>query len=254
MQRLHRRVYLLGAAPPTLRARARAAALACAPNAFVSHRSAAWLWSLLPEHWDDVDVSVVGRNPGGRPGVRLHRVRTLRRRDVRSLHGIPLTSPATTICDLAATQPAPVLGRALSEAQVLKLLTEREMHAAVERAAPRPGAARLRTLLETEPTLTRSEAERRLLTLIRDAGLPMPQANVKLHGYTVDFLWRPERLIVEVDGFAFHAHRSAFERDRQRDARLTAAGFRVIRVTWRQLTGEPLAVIASIAQALAAAA
>ncbi|MFZ0041498.1 MAG: DUF559 domain-containing protein [Solirubrobacteraceae bacterium] len=99
--------------------------------------------------------------------------------------------------------------------------------------------------------MTRSKAERLLLALINEAELPRPMTNVRLHGYEVDFLWRAEKLVVEVDGHRFHGHRAAFERDRKRDQVLTAAGYRVIRVTWRQLEHEPVAVAVRIAQALA---
>jgi very-short-patch-repair endonuclease len=101
---------------------------------------------------------------------------------------------------------------------------------------------------------TRSEAERLLLAMVEDAQLPLPAVNVPLEGYEVDFFWRVEKLVVEVDGHGFHGHRAAFERDRRRDQRLVAAGYRVIRVTWRQLVGEPLALISRIAQALVAGA
>jgi very-short-patch-repair endonuclease len=70
----------------------------------------------------------------------------------------------------------------------------------------------------------------------------------------VDFLWRRHRLIVEIDGYRFHSSRSAFERDRRRDAELAAAGYQVIRVTWRQITEEPYSVVALLSQTLAAAA
>ncbi len=73
---------------------------------------------------------------------------------------------------------------------------------------------------------------------------------MRLDGYVVDAVWIAQRLIVEVDGFRFHGHRAAFERDRKRDAALLALGYRVIRVTWRQITEEPLAVVATLAQAL----
>jgi very-short-patch-repair endonuclease len=65
-------------------------------------------------------------------------------------------------------------------------------------------------------------------------------------------MWREQRLIVEVDGFAFHGSRHAFERDRRRDAELLAAGFRVVRFTWRQIAGEPEVVVARLAVLLAA--
>ncbi len=90
--------------------------------------------------------------------------------------------------------------------------------------------------------MTRSEAERKLLELLRDARLPPPETNARVLGYEVDFLWRAQKLVVEVDGYAFHGHRAAFERDRAKDQVLVAAGYRVIRVTWRQLEREPLVV------------
>ncbi|MGH2914135.1 MAG: endonuclease domain-containing protein, partial [Solirubrobacteraceae bacterium] len=117
------------------------------------------------------------------------------------------------------------------------------------------GTRRLAALLANEcgPAPTRSEAERRLRALIDAAGLPRPLFNARLHGFEVDALWPSLRVVVEVDGFAFHAHRGAFERDRRRDQRLVAAGYTVIRITWRQLAHEPLGVVARLAQALALA-
>ena len=116
-----------------------------------------------------------------------------------------------------------------------------------------PVTAPARTLRDDEPSLTRSEAERRMLALIRAARLPAPATNVRVRRHEVDMLWREERLIVEIDGFAFHSSRAAFERDRIRDAELQALGYRVLRITWRQLTDEPEAVVALLAGALSAA-
>ena len=117
----------------------------------------------------------------------------------------------------------------------------------------RRGTGVLRRVLtrETSPALTRSEAERRFLHLLRAAGIPPTDTNVRLGAYEVDFLWRSERLVVEVDGYAYHSTRAAFERDRRRDADLQALGYRVLRVTWRQLVEEREAVIACVAQARA---
>jgi very-short-patch-repair endonuclease len=98
--------------------------------------------------------------------------------------------------------------------------------------------------------LTRSEAERRLVSLVRAAGLPAPEHNVRIDGLEVDLFWRDHALVIEVDGFAYHSGRAAFERDRSRDARLTALGIAVMRITWRQLVHEPHAVVARLAQAL----
>ena len=93
--------------------------------------------------------------------------------------------------------------------------------------------------------------ERRLLELIRGAGLPRPLTNVNVAGYEVDFAWPEQRLIIEVDGYEFHRSREAFERDRARDAALLAAGHRVLRVTWRQLITEPQQLVATFSSALA---
>ncbi len=244
MQRLHRRVYLLGAAPPSTAARYWAAVLACRPRALISHRSAAAVWGMLPEEEGDVHVTVLARNPRTRPGIVVHRTRTMVRADLRHRDGLPVTSPARTLADLARSDPGRTAERALSEARVLKVVTD----GALAKAAVR--SPQLRALLTDGPAITRSEAERRLLELVARAGLPRPRTNAKLHGFMVDFLWTEQRLIIEVDGFRFHGHRGAFERDRMRDQVLIAHGYHVIRITWRQLTEEPLAVLARIAQAL----
>jgi very-short-patch-repair endonuclease len=112
----------------------------------------------------------------------------------------------------------------------------------------------VRALLRVQsgPALTRSQAERRLLHVIRKAELPEPETNARLHGFEVDFYWPASGLVLEVDGYAFHGNRPAFEQDRKRDQALVAVGLRVIRVTWRQLVERPLAVVARIAQALLA--
>ena len=111
----------------------------------------------------------------------------------------------------------------------------------------------LRQLLERDapPALTRSVAEDRFLAVVRAAPIPEPEVNVLIGRYEVDFLWRLQRLVVEVDGFEFHSSRTEFESDRLRDAELQASGFRVIRVTWQQLTRQPKAMLARLAEALA---
>jgi very-short-patch-repair endonuclease len=100
----------------------------------------------------------------------------------------------------------------------------------------------------------RSAAEERLVGLVRAAGIPRPDHNVRVGPYELDVVWQGARLAVEIDGFAYHSSRAAFERDRRRDAELAAAGWNVIRVTWRQLLDEPEAVVARLAAALARAA
>ncbi|MGI8461988.1 MAG: endonuclease domain-containing protein [Solirubrobacterales bacterium] len=115
--------------------------------------------------------------------------------------------------------------------------------------------SRLRPLVDpaSEAALTRSDAERRFLALIRAAKLPLPRVNTRLGAHEVDFVWTQQRLAVEVDGFRYHSSRHAFERDRARDVDIAALGYTVIRATWHQIVDEPFALVARFAQALASA-
>jgi very-short-patch-repair endonuclease len=256
LHRLHRGVYAVGHTALVPLAREMAAVLACGgEGAAISHRSAAVLWGLVPRDDGPVDVTVA-RSGGRRRGLRIHRSRTLRAEDVRWLQGIPTTSPERTLLDFAETAQDRELERALDEAIVQRLTTHAALVAAVRNAPGRQAAPRLSALLARSdpPALTRSEAEERLLALVRAARLEAPEVNVRVKGHLVDFLWRRHRLIVEIDGYRFHSSRSAFERDRRRDAELAAAGYQVIRVTWRQITEEPYSVVALLSQTLAAAA
>jgi very-short-patch-repair endonuclease len=249
MQRLYRGVYLLGAAPPTPMARARAAVCACGAGAALSHRSAAEIYRLLPETDGGVDVTVVGRNPGAEPGIRLHRPRALARHDIVTMRGMRITSVARTISDLAATESPQEVEQAFQEALYRKIVTPRAVLAVVQREPMRRGAPVIRALLG-EDRMTRSEKERVLLKLIDAAGLPRPLTNVRLHGYLADVYWPAHRLVLEFDGWQAHGHRLAFEHNRKRDQVMLANGLAVMRVTDRHLGFEPVALVARIAQAL----
>jgi very-short-patch-repair endonuclease len=252
LHRLHRGVYAVGHTALVPLAREMAAVLACGPDSAISHRAAAVVLRLLERPGALIDVTV-RRSNRSRPGLRIHRSRALLPADVCWHEGIPVTTPNRTLVDLAETEPARDLERAFDEAITQRLTTYPSVSAAVERSRGRQGVSKIRELLarSMEPTLTRSEAEERCLALIREAALPAPEVNGVIAGHRVDFSWREEALILEVDGYRFHSSRSAFERDRRRDAELQAAGFRVMRVTWRQLTGEPIAVATRLARALA---
>jgi len=214
-----------------------AAVLACGGRALVSHHSAAALYGLPVAPADEVQVTVVARHCRSRPRLQVHRVEELDPRDRHYERGIPLTSPARTLIDLASEASPDELERALAEAYALRLVTEAGVIDAIGRAQNRAGVATLRAELgrEAGPALTDSEAERMLLRLIRAGDLPPPLTQVRVAGYRVDLLWPRQRLIVEIDGFRYHGHRAAFERDRRKDAALVAAGYRGIRVTARQI-------------------
>lgn len=247
---LHRGVFVVG---PLLvpNARELAAVLSCGSTAVLSHHSAAALWGIRPGTEGDVDVTVA-RQLRARHGIRIHRVRAFEPQDVTSRHGIPVTTPARTLLDLAGGLNRHGLARAVEEAQVHRLVSHAGLQALLARSRGRRGAATLRAVLQAghEPAFTRSEAEAMLLALIRKARLPTPEVNVQIGGYEVDFLWRTRRLVVEVDGFAYHSTRAAFERDRRKDADLQALGLRTTRLTYRQIAREPEATIARLAMNL----
>jgi len=250
LQRLHRSIYAFGVASGSPPAVALAAVLACGPGAVLSHCSAAVLWGLVEgPHTGPHDVTVPGRHRVGDAGIRAHRTRALLAGDWTTSAGIPITRPPRTLVDVAAVLDRRALERALDEALVLRLARTSEVRAALRRAGRVRGSAVLAALLARDagPTLTRSVAEERLLALVREAGPPPPRLNPRVQGLEVDLLWVAERVVVEMDGFAYHGGRAAFERDRARDARLQAAGYATIRVTWRQLEGSPAPTLARIA-------
>lgn len=252
LHRRHRGVYLVGSPILPPGAAELAALFACGDEALISHRSAVALWDCLPWRAGPVDVTVVAMNRRQRAGINLYRVEQLDRRDRRLRHGIAVTAPARSLIDFAADAEDDELEAALSEARALRLIRDGELEAALERAGNRRGVARMRRLRgrEDDHGYTRSRAERLMRKLAREAGLPQPLCNARLHGYRVDFVWLEQRLIIEVDGYQFHGHRSAFERDRRKDQVLTAAGYRVVHVTWLQLLHEPVRVAAVLASAL----
>lgn len=252
LHRVHQGIYVVGHLALAPLAAERAALMACGPHALLSHATAAWLWGVLDDQPKLVDLTVVGRRCRAKMGLRIHGVARLDQRDIRRREGLWLTAPARTVVDLAARVTMHELERLVAELRIRRLIRDGELEAALERTGSPAGSARMRAFLEAEgePDITRSAAERRLRRLLRDAQLPQPRANARVAGYEVDFLWEEEKVIVELDGFQFHGHRRAFERDRRKDRVLADAGFQVIRITWRQLIGEPLAIVAHIARAL----
>lgn len=249
---LHAGVYLVGPVHTTF-ASAMAGVLACGDRSVVSHRTASALWVQVPQPDAAAVVDVIV--PGGdrrRPGLRVHLVRALRSDEVTSLQAIPITTPARTLLDLASAVSARELERAVVEVLGRRLATRTSVTELLDRHRAHRGARRLRALLGDRVGVpARSEAEKRFRSLLGKARLPAPEMNVQVAGIEVDFLWRAERLVVEVDGVAFHSTTGRFESDRRRDLALAAVGLRVIRVSWQQLVKEPEATLVRIGQALA---
>ena len=245
LHRLHRGVYAVGHSGVSQEGRWLAAVLACAHGAVLSHRSAAALWGLRPPVAAWPEVTVTAGKGGRRRGIRVYRTRVLAEADVAVSEGLPCTSVARTLVDMAATVGEGALAAALDRAETLRLFDAVAVAQALDRAGPRRGTAVLRSLLgdRWEPASTRSELEARFLALCREARLPMPAVDrhVRLGASLrqVDFQWPERRLMVETDGYRDHGGRRAFESDRRRDQQLIAGGWQVVRFTWRQITREP---------------
>jgi very-short-patch-repair endonuclease len=249
LHRMHPGVYTWGVPNDTPWARARGAALACGTGAFVSHHSALGLHEIRPHADGPVDITVVARRVR-RSAIRVHHVVGLHREDRREMRGIWVSSPARALLEAAPELTARELAAAVEQAQVKRLVTKRELSAAMQRAGRRPGVVALRPLV-AERAFTRSQAERRLVVLLRAAGLPEPAFNAHVEGFEVDVLWSRERVVLEFDSYGFHATRAAFERDRRRSAALTRGRHLVLRTTWSELTEHSHALVARTAEALA---
>jgi len=253
---IHRGVYAVGhrRLPPL--GHVIAAVLACGPDAVASHSAAAALWGVRDALPSVIDVTAP-RTLAGRRGIRVHRA-DLPPDERTTEAGIPTTTPARTLLDLAATSDRHELARALERAEAQRLSDGIPLRALLDRHRGNRGVARLKAALQdgaATPRLTRSELERRFLTFLEESGLPLPQTNVWLQAgddwIQVDCLWPDRRLVVELDGRAHHHTAAAFERDRRRDRDLVAAGLRVIRVTERARRSEPRALRAQLEGALA---
>jgi very-short-patch-repair endonuclease len=226
---VHRGVYAVGHRALTQEGRWMAAVLAAGSGAALSHATAAAAWDLRPGS-GVIDVSIPTRaGRERRPGVRIHRSGTLRPDDVTTLRGIPVTTPARTIVDVSCSLTGRPLEQLIDLADQRGLIDFDHLRAA--------NSASLQAVLQRYTTApTRSELEERFLHLCDAHKIARPQTNTLVEGIEVDFVWHDRRLIVEVDGYAYHRSPTAFEADRERDVTLTTKGWRVLRFTWTQVT------------------
>jgi very-short-patch-repair endonuclease len=255
LELVHQGVYALPQTSDIPLAAETAALLACGEDAILSHHSAVTLWGLGPGTARPIHVTVPGDRGFPAPGgTKLHRSRILARQDIRIHHGLPLTSPARSMLDAAATLPDRDLERLLDEGLfALRLLTRAELAELLARAGNHPGRARLMRVANahTDDTRTDSPPEERLLALIRAAGLPEPRLRIPMLGYRLDFFWPELGLAVEVDSYGTHGSRRRFEGDRQRDARLlTEMGIVVLRLTRAAIENRPIEAISLLARAI----
>jgi hypothetical protein len=250
LHRLHAQIYAVGHANPPREGRFLAAVKACGPTAVLSHFSAAAQWGFVV--WDEryPEVTVPGPSARIHTGLRVHRTSQLAPTDLSRHDGIPLTSPARTLLDLASVLDERPLRRAVRQAQSLQRVNVSQLVEVLGRLGPRRGTARLARIIATGPAPTRSELEDAVLDLILRGGLAHPSVNVLLvlGGRRVipDFRWPAQRLVVEADGAAWHDHKLAREDDAERQALLEAHGERVLRITWDQAITRPRQTLARL--------
>jgi very-short-patch-repair endonuclease len=247
LHRVARGVYVVGRAEVSRRGEWMAAILACGPGAVLSHDGAAALWEIRKDRARVIEVSVratVRRSPG----VRVHRRSALAQADISCRDGIPVTSPACTLIDLAPRLGERAWETAVNEADKLDLIHPDELRDRLAALAGRPGVAHARRMLDRRAfRLTRSELERRFLALVRGAGLPLPQTGAIVAGFEVDFFWAELGLVVETDGLRYHRTPSEQARDRLRDQAHAAAGLTPLRFTHAQVRYQPERVISTLA-------
>jgi putative AbiEi antitoxin of type IV toxin-antitoxin system/uncharacterized protein DUF559 len=253
LHRIHRGVYAVGHRALSLHGRFMAAVLACGDGAVLSHVSAAVLWELLRPIDGPVHITVpTSSGRSRRRGIHLHRCSSLKpppepspspsypkqeggrggRLLITHRHNIPVTTVARTLEDLRASDllPPHLLRRATRQAELKGYRLE-----------------------GVETDRTRSDLETLFLAIVHRYGLPHPEVNVKLGRWTVDFLWRDERVVVETDFWSYHRGSVSFEDDHARELDLRSAGYAVLRYTDVQLESEPDRVAADVSRALSSA-
>lgn len=251
--REHRSVYVVGFRANVPLGAETSALLAAGEGAVLSHLTAANLFKLL-SYQGPVHVTTANRQLARSNGLIAHRSASLQSADVQTFERLPITSRARTLLDIAELISERQLERALDEA-LRSRNTHKQITELLERTKGRRRMSVLAALVHERAgsTRSRSENEERFLALIRKAGLPHPEMNVPLHGFTVDFLWREQRVVFEVDGYDYHRGRFEFNRDRRKDAVLKANQFDPNRISGDQVEYEPLAVVAQLARTLARA-
>jgi len=250
---LHRGVYAVGHRALRREAWWMAAVLAAGPGAALSYRSAAELWRIRNGSPARIDVSVP-RHRRSTARLEVHVVE-MQPDEITVRDGIPVTTPARTLLDLAAAVPPQHLKAAFEEAEVRRLTSPTSLDALVARYPGRRGTTTIKRVLKKNhdrgQSIPTSILERRFLALLDAHGLPRPELNHLSDNGELDATWHEQRLVVECDSFATHGTREAFERDRAKDRALQAAGWRVVRVTWRQLIDDADVVGKQLAALLA---
>ena len=248
LRRLHQGVFLVGDLELTRERRWRGGVLACGVGALLAYWSGATLWDLARDDRGLTHVIAPGGSRVDVPGIAKHRARNLHPEDYAEVNGIPVTSVARTLLDLAPLMRPARLARMLEDAERRRILDAAAVVRVCDRNRGHRGARRLLAALRRLGPVpdVRSPLERMFAEFCPRHGIPMPSFNVVVAGHVVDAVWQRQRLVVELDSWEHHRSRDAFEQDRKRDAVLLVNGYRVMRITWRRLRYAPAAVAAQL--------
>lgn len=241
LRRLHDGVYAHAAVPAGLRQTLLAICRWAGGGTAASHRSAAHLWRF--DGYDDSILEISGPRRLRSSKVISHVTIPIPIEDMRQVEGIPVTSPERTLVELAAVEGPDRLEDALDTALRRRLTTVRRMQLRVRAEGGRKGIGKLRKLLaerDGEGRPSESRFETRLHRVLDDHGLPPTRQFTIWNGgdfvARVDFCFVEAKLIVEADGYQWHSSRRAWQRDRERRNELTEMGWRVIQLTWDDVT------------------
>lgn len=243
LRRVHRGVYAVGHAGLSPHGRCMAALLVLPPGAVLSHWSAAWLWGLVPTPPRESEVTIAARG-NRRRGLQVHRVWSLQDEEWTVYEGIPVSTVARTLIDVARGSSVKQLTRVVDRARRRGKLDLDAIDTALPRCCSPHAVERLQQVLRLyrEEVSDRARSELLFLNAVKGAGLSTPAINTFVAGCEIDAYWEQERFAVEVDGWETHGTRAAFEQDRLRQENLKLSGIDSIRVTARRIEREPDAV------------
>ena len=240
-------MYRVGHRAPSVEATYLAAVKACGERALLCGRAAGYLLSLLKGPAPPPEVMTEAKRRVS--GVRVRRTRRVDPRDATTWRGIPVTTVARTLVDLAAVLPAEALARACHEAGVRHRTTPAQVEAVLARRPRSPGAGKLRAVIRGDERVSLSKLERAFLELLEKAALPLPETNKVVGGRRVDCRWPEHRLTVELDSYRFHNSRHAWEQDRRREREARARGDDFRRYTYDDVLERPAAMLAELSEA-----
>ena len=244
-------MYVVGTGLLLPGARELSAALAAGRDCWVSHRSGGVVYRWLPEDGGVVDITVGGGGRKDRDGIRFHRSVCLIDADVGVYDGIPITSPARTLLDLATVLTRGELAWVYNEALIQRHTTPAEVGELLTRTHGHPGSRLLKAIVERDehPQRADSHLERVVLEALRRGGVEEPRMGAVIGGWRVDFHWPRHRLVLEADGHELHSGPESWRRDRRKQADLEARGELVLRTDWEEASERPESLVGRVIRA-----